>query len=187
LSFRRFIQQTLINPLFPKLRPNPNNVRFPDPNEPEASTALVELFGGADICYGGMGISGHFAFNDPPEPGERVDDAAIRDSRTRRVTISRESATQMAMGGVNGNWDILPRRAVTLGMYELLRSKRIHLTFMRSWHSGVMRRALFGPITGIFPGSFVQGHPQVEVTVTKLAASIPLCNVAQMTGEGGET
>jgi len=186
LSFRRFIQQSLIDPLRPKLRPNPSNVRFPDPNEPGASTALVESFGGADVCYGGMGISGHFAFNDPPEPGERMIDADVRGSRTRRVTISRESATQMAMGGVNGNWDVLPRRAVTLGMYELLLSKRIHLTFMRGWHSGVMRRALFGPITGSFPGSFIQEHKHVDVTVTKLAARVPLYNVAQATGEREE-
>ncbi len=91
------------------------------------------------------------------------------------------------MGGVDGNWDILPRRAITLGMYELLMSKKIHLTFMRSWHAGVLRRALFGPVTGACPGSFVQEHPQVEVTVTRLAARVPSCNVAQATGEGGDT
>jgi glucosamine-6-phosphate deaminase len=187
LSFRRFIQRTLITPMKPGLRPHPNNVRFPDPHEPQASTALVELFGGADVCYGGMGISGHFAFNDPPEPGEHIADADVRSSRTRRVTISRESATQMAMGGVDGNWDILPRRAVTLGMHELLLSKRVHLTFMRAWHAGVMRRALFGPVTGKFPGSFVQEHRNVDVTVTRLAARVPRCNVSQATGEGGES
>jgi len=70
------------------------------------------------------GITGHFAFNDPPEPHEPLSDDDVRTSRTRRLTIPRESATQMAMGGVNGNWDILPRRAVTLGMHELLLSKR---------------------------------------------------------------
>jgi glucosamine-6-phosphate deaminase len=93
----------------------------------------------------------------------------------------------MAMGGVNGNWDILPRRAVTLGMHELLLSKRIHLTFMRAWHSGVLRRALFGPISGHCPGSFIQQHPHVDVTVTRLAARVPGCNVVQSTGEGDET
>ena len=72
-------------------------------------------------------------------------------------------------------------------MHELLLSKRIHLTFMRSWHAGVLRRALFGRVTGLCPGSFVQEHPNVDVTITRLAARVPLCNVAQATGEGGET
>jgi glucosamine-6-phosphate deaminase len=187
LSFHGYVQRTLVDPLKPRLRPDPANVRFPDPHEPEAATALIESFGGADVCYGGMGITGHFAFNDPPEPGEPVIDEEVRGSRTRRLTINRESATQMALGGVNGNWDILPRRAVTLGMYELLLSKRIHLTFMRTWHAGVLRRALFGPVTGRCPGSFIQEHKHVDVTVTSLAAKVPLCNVAQATGEGGET
>ena len=186
LSFRLFIKRTFLDLLDAKLRPDPANVKFPDPKKPEEATGLIESFGGADICFGGMGITGHLAFNDPPEPGEPVIDGEFRNSRTRCLTINRESATQMAMGGVNGNWDILPRRAVTLGMYEMLLSKKLHLTFMRSWHSGVLRRALFGPITEHCPGSFVQEHKNIEVTVTKLAAKPPLCHVAQATGEGEE-
>lgn len=186
LSFRRFIRTTLIDPVDPELRPDPANIRFPDPNDPDAATALVEAFGGADYCFGGMGITGHLAFNDPPEPGEPVVDDDIRSSRTRTLTISRESTTQMAMGGVNGNLEVLPRRAVTIGMYELLLSKKIHLTFMRSWHAGVLRRALFGPVTGACPGSFVQEHDNVEVTLTRLAARPPVLDVSQATGEGDD-
>ncbi|MGH8017181.1 MAG: hypothetical protein ACREIA_02655 [Opitutaceae bacterium] len=186
LSFRRFMNKTFVDLLEPKLRPDPANMMFPDPHDPEATTALIESWDGADVCYGGIGISGHLAFNDPPEPDEPVIDEEVRGSRTRCLTISRESATQMAMGGVNGNWDILPRRAVTVGMYELLLSRKIHLTFMRSWHAGTMRRALFGPITGRWPGSFVQEHNNVEATVTRLAARPPTCNLQQATGEGEE-
>ena len=98
----------------------------------------------------------------------------------------RESQVQMCMGGTNGNRDIIPGTAVTLGMYELLMSKKIHLTFMRSWHSGVLRRALFGPVTGRCPGSFIQEHPNVEVTMTQLAAAPPVLNVTQATGEEQE-
>ena len=182
LSFRRFVADTLVENLKPPLRPDPANIRFPDPHEPERTTALVESHGGADLCYGGMGITGHFAFNDPPEPDEPCDDEAVRSSRTRCLTIMRESQVQMCMGGTNGHWDIIPPRAVTLGMHELLMSKRIHLTFMRSWHAGVLRRALFGPVTGRCPGSFIQQHPAVEVTLTELAAALPVLNVAQATG-----
>ena len=58
---------------------------------------------------------------------------------------------------------------------------------MRAWHGGVLRRSLFGPVTGLCPGSFVQEHKQVDVTITRLAAKVPLCNVAQATGEGEES
>lgn len=183
LSFRHFIQNTLVDNLKPELRPDPANLHFPDPQEPSRTTALVEAHGGADLCYGGMGLTGHFAFNDPPEPDEPCDDQAVRDSRTRLLTICRESQAQMCMGGTGGNWEIIPKRAVTLGMYELLLSKRVHLTFMRSWHAGVLRRALFGPVTGRCPGSFIQEHGNVEVTMTKLAADPPLLNVAQRIAE----
>lgn len=184
LSFRRFIRTTFLDRLDPELRPDPANIHFPDPTDPGAATALIEGFGGADYCFGGMGITGHLAFNDPPEPSEPVVDDEVRSSRTRKLTISRESTTQMAMGGVNGNLEVLPRRAVTLGMYELLLSKKLHLTFMRSWHAGVLRRALFGPVTGACPGSFVQEHDNVEVTLTRLAARPPILDVSQATGEG---
>lgn len=185
LSFRRYLQASLIEPLRPRLRPDPVNVHFPDARQPQRTTELVERHGGADLCYGGFGITGHFAFNDPPEPDEPCDDRAVRTSRTRCLTIMRESQVQMCMGGTNGNIDILPRRAVTLGMHELLMSRRIHLTFMRSWHAGVLRRALFGPVTGRCPGSFIQAHPNVEVTLTRQAAALPMVNVTQAVGGGG--
>lgn len=183
LSFRGFMQRTLFSRLEGRAQVPEANRIFPDPAFPEMTTRLIEDHGGADLCYGGMGLTGHFAFNDPPEPGEPVDDVAIRGSRTRVVTICRESQAQMCMGGTDGNWEILPRRAVTLGMYELLLSRRIHLTFMRSWHAGVLRRALFGPVTGRFPGSFIQEHPEVSVTLTELAAQRPVLQVRQRTAQ----
>jgi glucosamine-6-phosphate deaminase len=184
LSFRRFMEQTFFSRLDPGARPKPENVIFPDPDRPEAVTELIDRIGGADILWGGLGITGHFAFNDPPAMlGEAEDLESSRNCRTRKLTISPMSRAQMAMGGTNGNLEILPRRAVTLGMYEMLKSKRIHLTFMRSWHAGLWRRALLGEVTSAFPGSLVQEHPNYKVTITELAAAPPLLNVAQATGE----
>ena len=185
LSFGGNLQKTLVANLKPPLRPNPANLHAPDPAEPARTTELVESFGGAEICFGGFGITGHFAFNDPPEPADQLSDEEFCKSRTRCLTIPPRSQTQMCMGGTNGNWDILPVRAVTLGMYELLMSKKIHLTFMRNWHAGVLRRALFGPVSTECPGSFLQQHDNVEVTLTKLAAAVPDMNVTQGTGEEG--
>lgn len=174
LSFRRFMREGLFSRLEGRARVPEENIHFPSPDAPGRTTALVESHGGADLCYGGMGLTGHFAFNDPPSP---------RDSRTRVVRICPESQAQMCMGGAGGNWEIIPPTAITIGMHELLMSKRMHLTFMRSWHAGVLRRALFGPVTGLCPGSFVQEHPNVTVTLTELAAKLPLIHVAQRIGE----
>jgi glucosamine-6-phosphate deaminase len=68
-------------------------------------------------------------------------------------------------------------------MKEIMASKKIILTFMRSWHSGTMRRSLFGPISADCPASVIQKHPNVEVILTELAAQPPLVNVTLDTGE----
>lgn len=183
LSFRGYVEHAFVQQLKPGLRPDPANVQSPDPVEPEKSTEMIESHGGADLCFGGCGITGHFAFNDPPEPDEPCKDDEVRNWKTRALTIARESITQMCMGGTDGNWDIIPTRAVTLGMYELLMTKKIHLTFMRNWHAGVLRRVLFGPMNGRCPGSFIQQHPNFDVTLTHLAAATPRLNLLQATGE----
>ena len=181
LSFRAFMDKQLFSRLKGRSRVPPANIHFPSPRVPEETTELIRAHAGADICFGGMGLTGHFAFNDPPD--EPSSDEDIADSRTRTVTICTVTQAQMCMGGTGGNWDIIPKRAITLGMHELLASKKIHLTFMRSWHAGVLRRALFGDVSRDCPGSFIQRHSNVEVSLTELAASLPLVNVAQRIAE----
>ena len=183
LSFRRYMKERLFDRLEGSARVPAENVHFPLPEAPEQATALIERHGGADYCASGIGLSGHFAFNDPPAPDEPCNDDEVRNSRTRLVKLCPESLAQMCMGGTAGNWAIIPKTAMTLGMYELLLSKKIHLTFMRDWHAGILRQALFGPVTGRCPASFIQEHGNVEVTVTELAARLPPVNVTLSIGQ----
>ncbi len=186
LSFRKFMEESFFTYLPKDKRPLPENIIFPDPDAPEKITELVDEIGGADICWAGFGITGHVAFNDPPAmEGMPEDIESFRACKTRKLTISPMSFAQMAMGGTNGNLDILPRRAVTIGMYEMLKSKKFFLTFMRNWHAGLWRRALLGPVTSGFPGSLLQEHPNLSVVMTKLAAQPAMVNTAQATGENG--
>jgi glucosamine-6-phosphate deaminase len=184
LSFRRFMEETFFSHLPAAKRPHADNVIFPNPDAPEEVTELIDSIGGADICWAGFGITGHVAFNDPPEMmGEPTDIENFRNCRTRKVAICPMSVAQMAMGGTNGNLDILPRTAITIGMYEMLKSKLFNLTFMRNWHAGLWRRALLGPVSSGFPGSLLQDHPNLKITMTELAAAVPLVNTSQATGE----
>ncbi|OGV47670.1 MAG: hypothetical protein A2017_21925 [Lentisphaerae bacterium GWF2_44_16] len=184
LSFRRFMEETFFSHLDKNARPSDENIIFPDPDAPEKVTKLIDSIGGADICWAGFGITGHVAFNDPPQmTGEAEDLESFRNCKTRKVTICPMATAQMAMGGTNGNLDILPTRAVTVGMYEMLKSKKFHLTFMRNWHAGLWRKAMFGPVASSFPGSLLQEHSDLSITLTELAAKPPMVNTAQATGE----
>lgn len=154
------------------------------PDAPEKMTEIIDEIDGADICWVGFGITGHVAFNDPPSMlGELTGVENYRNSKTRKLTISPMSNAQMLMGGTNGNYDVLPARAAIVGMYELLKSKHFHCTFMRNWHAGLWRRAFLGPVTDEFPGSLLQDHPNLRITMTKLAAAVPFVNTSQATGE----
>ena len=184
MSFRRFINDTFFSHIAQEKRPLQDNIIFPDPKNPDVVTKIIDEIDGADIFWSGFGITGHMAFNDPPSMlGEAEDLESFLASKTRKITISPVSNAQMLIGGSFGNDEILPKRAITIGMHEIMKSKEIHLTFMRNWHRGLWRRALFGPVTVQFPGSIVQTHPNYKVIMTKNAALLHGYMVAQEIGE----
>ncbi|MPY86480.1 MAG: hypothetical protein GEU99_00990 [Luteitalea sp.] len=178
LSFRQFMRASLFDGLEGKSRMPPENQVFPDPEEPDRVTDLLRNHGGADICYAGIGLSGHLAFNDPPGEKESTTDGMVRNSVTRKVTLPDVSRSQVCLCGTDGVWDLVPREAMTVGMRDILESKLIHVTLLRNWHAGLWRQAFFGPVTGRFPASFLQEHPHVKVTATRLAAAPPAVHTA---------
>ena len=181
LSFRAFYQHDLIDVLDDDKKLPPDQLIIPDPTDLDMVLRKMEHFGTIDVTYGGFGINGHFAFNSPPR--EKTDLETFKNTSVRILMPREGDIVQMAIGGTMGNLEIIPPKACTLGMKELLSAEKIHLTFMRSWHAGVLRRALFGPVTSEFPGSLVQLHPNVKVTLTKIAAKVPPVSILQSPGK----
>lgn len=177
LSFRAFFQRNLIDRLDPDKRLPSQQLILPHPANMEAIPRQMDQHGGIDVTYGGFGINGHFAFNSPLKVA--VDLESFRNTTVRLVELREGDIIQMAMGGTAGNIEIIPAKACTLGMAELLSAKEIHVTFMRPWHAAVLRRALFGPVTPAFPGSLVQLHPRVKATLTAEAARLPTFSLLQ--------
>jgi glucosamine-6-phosphate deaminase len=162
LSFRAFMARTVYGRLDPDLvMPEPQRV-FPDPRAPDRVGDLIESLGGVDVCYGGIGINGHLAFNEPEETG--VEEFEKRP--TRVLSISPETRTANAIGDLNGAIEAMPRRCVSLGMKEILGSRRIRLYCFRDWHRAVVRRAAYGEKSARFPASLLQGHPDVSIAMT---------------------
>jgi glucosamine-6-phosphate deaminase len=173
LSFRAHMDRTLWSRLDPALAPRAAQRHFPDPDDPAATERLIEHCGGVDVAYGGVGITGHLAFNDPPEPGQLVDDAAFAALETRVVTLSRETRTINAVTAARGNIERIPRTAVTVGMKEILGAAKIRLYLNRPWQCAIVRKLLHGPITAAVPASLVRNHPDVQVTMTAEVTQLP--------------
>jgi glucosamine-6-phosphate deaminase len=173
LSFRGHMERALWSRLDPALAPAQSQRHFPAPEEPAATQRLIDRCGGVDVAYGGVGITGHLAFNDPPEPGETIDNAAFASRPTRVVTLSRETRTINAVTAARGNIDRIPLTAVTVGMKEILEAKKIRLYLNRPWQCAIIRKLLHGPITAAVPASLVRRHPDVRVTMTTEVTRLP--------------
>jgi glucosamine-6-phosphate deaminase len=173
LSFRGYMDRLFYNLLDPSLAPKPENHVFPAPNNCGAIQRLIDARDGVDVCFGGIGINGHVAFNEPPEAGEKISNEEFVALPTRNLNLTRETRTINSVT-VGGEITIIPHRAVTVGMKEILAAKKLRFYCNRPWQSAVVRRVLHGPVTAKCPASFLQTHPNASITVADYVASPPL-------------
>ena len=173
LSFRGHMKRSFMDLMDPELAPLPENIVFPDPREPEAIQQRIDDLGGVDIVYGGIGINGHIAFNEPPEPGEECSKEEFAARPTRVLELSRETRTINSVTVADGNRDIIPTLAITIGMKEILAAREIRLYSNRDWQRAVVRRVVHGPVTPAVPCSYVQEHPKASLTLTEFVAQPP--------------
>lgn len=173
LSFRAHMERNFYTRLDPALAPPPQARHFPDPLRPEATGALIERLGGVDVCFGGVGITGHLAFNDPPEPGEEIGADAFAALPTRVVRLSRETRLINSITAAGGNIDRIPERAVTVGMKEILQSRKVRIYMNRAWQGAIVRKLLHGPVTSAVPASLLQRHPDARVTAVDIVTDLP--------------
>jgi glucosamine-6-phosphate deaminase len=172
LSFRGYMERRFYDLLDPDLAPRPENRVFPDPREPSLVQEVIDARGGLDVCFGGIGINGHVAFNEPPEPGEPADAEEFAARPTRVVSLSRETIT-ISSHTVGGEISIIPASAVTVGMKEILSARRLRFYCNRPWQSAVIRRVLHGPVTAACPASLLRTHPDASVTIAEYVAQVP--------------
>ncbi len=172
LSFRGYMDRLFYQRLDPALAPKTENRVFPDPANAGAIQQLIDSRGGVDACFGGIGINGHMAFNEPPEPGEKISDQDFANLPARNLTLSRETRTINSVT-VGGEITLIPHRAVTVGMKEILAARRLRFYCNRIWQSAVVRRVLHGPITASCPASFMRQHADAALTVADYVAMPP--------------
>jgi glucosamine-6-phosphate deaminase len=149
---------------------NSNQVFIPNQNNIKKLTKTINKIGGIDICFGGIGIHGHIAFNEPEQ--------GIAEKSTRLVKLNDYTITINAVRAqVGGNLENFPRYAYTLGMREILDSHEIRLYCRNGisfdWANTILRIALFGRPGDDYPVTYIRNHPNYSIITDKDTLSTP--------------
>lgn len=168
LSFKGTAQRLFLDRLKPACGLRVDRIYFPDESNIERLPDVIENAGGIDTCYGGIGIHGHLAFNEP--------ESGIRQMKARHVRLNDFTVTINAIrSGVGGNLEGFPREAYTLGMTEILAARRIRLYCRNGcafdWANTVLRLALFGFPGDDYPVTHIRDRDYVIVTDRDTLAS----------------
>lgn len=169
LSFRGFMNRTVYSKIAPELVMPEEQRVFPDPENVEYIPQLIEKLGGVDICFGGIGINGHVAFN---EADASLSNEEFLAQKTRVLDITKETRTANAIGDFNGALEDMPKYCVTIGIYEIAHARKIRLGCFRNWHRAVVRRTAYGEATSDFPVSLLTNHQDINLKITEFVAAL---------------
>jgi galactosamine-6-phosphate isomerase len=132
-----------------------------DSLEPEAECRRVARWlaanGRIDICLLGMGTNGHVAMNEPTA-------TMAAHAHVAKLTTSSQKHPLLR------HLDKKPRYGMTLGMADILSSRKILLLISGKHKRATLKRLLKPCITSRFPASFLWLHPDVSVFCDQDAA-----------------
>ena len=174
LSFRGGMNRIFYDIVDEELNVLPENRYFPDPEKPEEVMAIIEKYGKLDMVFGGVGINGHYAFNEPPEPGEACTNEEFANRATRVLKISRETRTINAYMNCGADLNAIPEYCITVGMKEIFMAKKIIMIMPRDWNAGALRKILHGDITAKVPCSLFRNHPDATIYTLTEATKNPI-------------
>ncbi len=176
LSFRGQIGPLLFNRIRPELLMPQDQIVFPTPENIASLPKRIGEAGGIEVCYGGIGIHGHVAFNEPA-PG-------VKDSDPRILAINEFTRTidSTRHRGVGGNLENFPRRAITLGMKQCLGARRMLLMTRNEsnefyWANTILRIAALGQPGDDYPVTHARNHENLLIVSDVGTARAPKFNI----------
>jgi glucosamine-6-phosphate deaminase len=165
LSFAGYMKKCVFDQLDGELQLPSSQIHFPDPLALDSISQRIEEIGGIDTCYGGIGYHGHIAFNEPPNTHwQEISVEQFRNSLTRVVPLSPDTIVMNSTWNTGGNPANIPPMAVTLGMKDILGSRRIRLYCSGGpWQRTVLRVALLSEMDVSYPVSLLQDHSDYAI------------------------
>ena len=164
-SFRRYLRERFVQklPQAPEFIPVDGDA--PDLDRELARLNLLLAGRTVDLCFAGIGENGHLAFNDPPADFE-VDHPYIA------VDLDEACRRQQFGEGWFKSMDEVPRRAISMSVRQIMRSRALVLTVPDQRKAVATKEALEGPVQPSCPASMVQRHDNCMVFLDPAAASL---------------
>ncbi len=164
-GFQYWMYHDLFDRIRPELRMPEEQIHFPNTENVDDYSTMIEDLGGADKCYGGIGWCGHIAFFEPHHGADYVDDIdGYLELGSRIVDLSTITICQNCLyadAGSAGDWSWVPPKAATIGPRDLKNSKLV--SFWNAfgagesiWQRFITRLAAHGPVTPLVPASILQ-------------------------------
>ena len=176
LSFRGQIGPLLFDRIRPDLLMPKSQVIFPTPENVKDLPKMIKDAGGIEVCYGGIGIHGHVAFNEPG-PGVAKSNPRILDINdfTRTIDATRHP-------GVGGNLENFPRRAITMGMKQCIEARKILVmtrneTPFLNWANTIVRIAALGRPGDDYPVTHMRHHKNLRIVTDRNTLKKPKFNI----------
>ncbi len=120
----------------------------------------IEEAGGLDIQLLGIGRTGHVGFNEP---------GSLKKTRTRLITL--DELTRADAAAAFFGEEQVPRRAITMGVGTILKSKKIYLMAWGEAKADIIKKTVEGEITDQIPATFLQEHDNTLFVLDEAASS----------------
>jgi glucosamine-6-phosphate deaminase len=130
--------------------------------ECRAFDLLIEARGGLDLVVLGLGHNGHVGLNEPGSSPK---------SRTRVVDLTPSTVAAISGGERFRSVDETPAQAISMGMSQILASRRVLVIATGIGKAEAVYRMVEGRVGPGMPASLLTGHRDVTMVVDAAAVS----------------
>ncbi len=157
--------QYMYKHLFSLVNMNKKNIHIPNNDEKQIDKITQQYNEDLnkhqiDLQILGIGSNGHIGFNEPGTPFENETFIVELDEQTRKDNKRFFKSL-----------DEVPKYAITMGIKNIMRSKKIILMASGIEKANAIHKMINGTVTEDLPASILQRHPDVTIIIDQLAGS----------------
>jgi glucosamine-6-phosphate deaminase len=163
-SFRRYLKERIVA----RVHPGAFHFIAGDVEDPQAECRRVGALitrQPISVAFVGIGENGHLAFNDPPADFETEEPYVV-------VELDEACRRQQMGEGWFANLEAVPRRAISMSVRQILKSREILCIVPDARKAAAVRDTVELPVSPLRPASILRTHAQTTLFLDGPAAAL---------------